>query len=262
MTQTLYLRSNNIDRKTMQVKENGISCLDSSLPQNIPDLEIMIMPNSAVERAVEGMPLISLHPTIVQPRGSGRVELANTDALAQPRIIYPLLNNDHDIATARLAVRFTMRLADEFQHSGYPYPSRLAFGPGQDPTALETWEKSFPDEYMLPKTVPSPNSDRYEKEPKTWENVSDEEIDDYMRRVSHTSLHFAGTCPISNDKESGVVDQSLRVHGFSNLRIADASVFPKIPCCHTMAPVMVVAERCADMVKDACKEKQSDKVLS
>jgi choline dehydrogenase-like flavoprotein len=84
--------------------------------------------------------------------------------------------------------------------------------------------------------------------------VTDEEIDDYMRRVSHTSLHFAGTCPISNDNESGVVDQSLRVHGFSNLRIADTSVFPKIPSCHTMAPAMVVAERCADMVKAAWKE--------
>lgn len=55
---------------------------------------------------------------------------------------------------------------------------------------------------------------------------------------------------MSNSAESGVVDQQLRVHGFQNLRIADASVFPEVPSGHTMAPVMMVAERCADFVKD------------
>ncbi|KID83939.1 choline dehydrogenase [Metarhizium guizhouense ARSEF 977] len=258
MTTTMYLHTDAIDKKTMHVKnvtdKNGISNLDGSLSHNVPDIEIMLMPNSAVERVVEGMSLITLHPTLVQPRGSGRVELASTDALAQPRITYPLFSDNHDIASARLAVRFTMRLADMFQHSGYPYPVKLAFAPGQDPAALEEWERSFPDDYLLPKAVPSPPSDR---QPKTWENVSDEEIDNYMRRVSHTSLHFAGTCPMSIDNKSGVVDQSLRVHGFTNLRIADTSVFPKIPSCHTMAPVMAVAERCADMVKATWKEKKS-----
>jgi choline dehydrogenase-like flavoprotein len=258
LTTALYLRADAIDRTSMHVvdsdDENGVSSRDGSIPRNVPDIEIMIMPNSAVERPVDGMPLISLHPTLVQPRGSGRVELASTDALAQPRITYPLLNNDHDVATARLAVRFTMRLADAFQHSGYPYRSRLVFAPGQDSAPLDKWEKSFPADYLVPESVPSSGSD---KQPKTWENVSDEEIDEYMRIVSHTSLHFAGTCPMSRDKKSGVVDQSLRVHGFSNLRIADTSVFPKIPSCHTMAPVMVVAERCADMVKATWKDRSS-----
>jgi choline dehydrogenase-like flavoprotein len=258
LTTTLYLRTDAIDKASMRVRtfedENGNSNLDGSLPHNVPDIEIMIMPNSAVERAVEGMPLISLHPTLVQPRGSGRVELASTDALAQPRITYPLLNNEYDIASARLAVRFTMRLADIFQHSSYPYPSKLAFAPGQDPTPLDRWEKSFPSSYMVSKPAQSSGSGM---EPKTWEDVSDQEIDEYMRRVSHTSLHFAGTCPMSKNKASGVVDQSLRVHGFNNLRIADTSVFPKILSCHTVTPVMVVAERCADMVKATWKDKQS-----
>jgi choline dehydrogenase-like flavoprotein len=253
----LYIQSDAIDRKTMCVKsvDDGYPAanLDSTRPANIPDIEIMIMPNSAVERAVDGKSLITLHPTLVQPRGSGRVELATTDALAQPRIVYPLLSTDEDIATARLAVRFTMRLAQQFFDSEYPYPCKLAFAPGQNPELLEGWEKTFPKDYMLPTVVASMEP---HKEAKTWETVSDEEIDDYMRRVSHTSLHFSGTCPMSNDSKTGVVDQSLRVHGFSNLRIADTSVFPKIPSCHTMAPVMAVAERCADMVKAAWAAKQ------
>lgn len=61
---------------------------------------------------------------------------------------------------------------------------------------------------------------------------------------------------MSNDEKTGVVDQQLRVYGFTNFRLADTSVFPKIPSCHTMAPVMAVAERCADFVKAAWEEKK------
>ncbi|KAH9993900.1 putative GMC oxidoreductase [Xylariaceae sp. FL0662B] len=235
-TTTVYVRTDAIDKNTMQVKSHDKrrDNLNASLSRNVPNIEIMFMPNSAVERTVEGRTLISLYPTLVQPRGTGRIELA-----------------------------------------GYPYPAKLAFAPGQDPTMLEEWEKTAPIDYLpVPASVASPISDKRKPhvvpepeqgaavglrlpENKTWRNVTDDEIDEYMRRVSHTSLHFSSTCPMSNDEKSGVVDQKLRVHGFSNLRIADASVFPKIPSCHTMAPVMMVAERCADLVKAAWKESKS-----
>ncbi|KAH9907573.1 hypothetical protein F4778DRAFT_777997 [Xylariomycetidae sp. FL2044] len=114
-----------------------------------------------------------------------------------------------------------MRLVDIFLHSGYPYASKPIVAPGQAPTALELWERSFPDEYLLPKAVLSSGADR---QPKTWATLTDEEIDDYMRRVSHASLRFAETCPMASGPESGVVDQSLRAHGFSNLWIADTSL--------------------------------------
>ncbi|KAJ8128537.1 hypothetical protein O1611_g5096 [Lasiodiplodia mahajangana] len=281
MSTTIYVRTDAINKDTMEVKnydsEEGRNNLDASMSCNVPDIELMIMPNSSVERAVEGHTLMSLYPTLVQPHGSGRVELASPNPLTQPRITYPMFNNEHDIKSARLAVRFAMRLADRFQHSGYPYPAKLVFAPGQDPSVLEKWEKTAPVEYLpkqgsavssvlgAPKShsavQPSGQGDAVAealpRENKTWKSVTDEEIDDYVRRVSHTSLHFSGTCPMSTTEKSGVVDQSLRVHGFSNLRIADASVFPKIPSCHTMAPVMVVAERCADMIKAAWEGKRS-----
>ncbi len=61
-----------------------------------------------------------------------------------------------------------------------------------------------------------------------WRALSDEEIDAYVRRTGGTCLHFSSTCRMSNDPTDGVVDQRLRVQGLTNLRIADASVFPKI----------------------------------
>lgn len=47
-----------------------------------------------------------------------------------------------------------------------------------------------------------------------------------------------------------VVDSRLNVHGMERLRVADASVFPKIPAAHTCAPTVMVAEKCADFIKD------------
>ncbi|RDA87735.1 hypothetical protein CP532_1780 [Ophiocordyceps camponoti-leonardi (nom. inval.)] len=274
MTSSIYARTGAIDKTTMQVKsrdEDGLDNMDASQSCNVPDIEIMIMANSAVERAVPGRSLISLYPTLLQPRGSGRVELVGRDPLLQPRITYPLLSTGQDVESARLAVRLTLRLAEEFHRSGYPYPAPIVFGPGQDPSSLEEWETGAPVEYqhvptLSPPIAASSVSSLIEKtrsisgiesdsdiirtwKSKTWRNVTDDEIDDYMRRVSHTSLHFSCTCPMSNDERSGVVDQKLRVYGYRNLRIADTSIFPKIPSCHTMAPVMVVAERCADFVR-------------
>lgn len=163
---------------------------------------------------------------------------------------------------ARLAVRFTMRIAAEFQTSGYPYPAPFAFAPGNSPELLEQWEKSDqntavssgPTPAVRSSSRPTATAAKCEDTGKTWENVTDEEIDDYNRRVSHTSLHFSCTCPMSNDEKSGGVDQRLRVHGFKNLRIADASVFPRVPSSHTMLPVMMIAERCAGFIKETWKE--------
>jgi choline dehydrogenase-like flavoprotein len=46
-----------------------------------------------------------------------------------------------------------------------------------------------------------------------------------------------------------VVDGQLRVYGLEGLRIADASIFPRIPTANTMAPCVVVGERVSDLLK-------------
>ncbi|ROV97123.1 hypothetical protein VMCG_07516 [Cytospora schulzeri] len=273
----IYVRTNAIDTETMTVQaheEDGTDNLDASQPRNVPDTEIMVIPVNGLER---------------HPRATGRVELASTDPLANPRITHPLLGDERDLAAARVAVRFTMRLAEEFQNSGYPYPAPFAFAPGNKPGLLREWEKSggegegeeeeevigtaanpVPDIAPPPPALPNAgagvhedageevarSSDHEEGNSKTWKNVTDGEIDDYIRRVSHTSLHFSCTCPMSNnDEKSGVVDQRLRVYGFKHLRFADASMFPRVPSGHTMAPVMMVAERCAHFVKEEWKDR-------
>lgn len=46
------------------------------------------------------------------------------------------------------------------------------------------------------------------------------------------------------------MDTKLRVHGVHGLRVCDASVFPEIVGAHTMSLTVIVAEQCADFLKE------------
>ena len=51
-----------------------------------------------------------------------------------------------------------------------------------------------------------------------------------------------------------VVDSQLRVHGITGLRVADGSVMPTITSGNTAAPIMMIAEKCADMMLNNNRE--------
>lgn len=76
---------------------------------------------------------------------------------------------------------------------------------------------------------------------------SDEELLDYIRNTGQTTQHMVGTCKMGKDPMA-VVDECLRVHGISGLRVADASVMPTIISGNTSIPSMMIGEKCADMV--------------
>ena len=70
----------------------------------------------------------------------------------------------------------------------------------------------------------------------------------FIRQSLSTFFHPVGTCAMGTG-EATVVDPWLRVHGVAGLRIADASVMPVIPSCNTLAPVVMIAERAADFIR-------------
>lgn len=74
---------------------------------------------------------------------------------------------------------------------------------------------------------------------------TDAEILAYLRAEALTVYHPVGTAKMGRDSLSVVDPSSLKVHGFENLRVADASVMPTLIGGNTNAPAMMIGEKCA-----------------
>lgn len=81
-------------------------------------------------------------------------------------------------------------------------------------------------------------------------NLNREEMETYLRNGAVTYWHQSCTAKMGRDAMS-VVDGKLRVYGIGNLRIADASIMPRITTGNTMAPCVVIGERAADEIRAA-----------
>jgi choline dehydrogenase len=81
---------------------------------------------------------------------------------------------------------------------------------------------------------------------------SDEELLDYVRRTGQTCWHPTGTCRMGSD-EQAVVDTELRVRGVQRLRVVDCSVFPFIVASNTNVPVLMLAEKAADLIRQGVR---------
>jgi choline dehydrogenase len=77
---------------------------------------------------------------------------------------------------------------------------------------------------------------------------TDEEILDWVARDGETALHPSCTAKMGTDPMSVVDPTSMRVHGLQGLRITDASVMPYVTNGNIYAPVMMMAEKAADLI--------------
>ncbi|HEU4566873.1 MAG TPA: choline dehydrogenase [Marmoricola sp.] len=77
---------------------------------------------------------------------------------------------------------------------------------------------------------------------------TDEEILEWVARDAETALHPSCTAKMGVGDDAVVDPTSMRVHGVDGLRVVDASVFPFIPNGNIYAPVMMVAEKSADLI--------------
>jgi choline dehydrogenase len=77
---------------------------------------------------------------------------------------------------------------------------------------------------------------------------TDEQILDWVARDGETALHPSCTARMGTDAMSVVDPTSMQVHGLAGLRVVDASVLPYVTNGNIYAPVMMVAEKSADLI--------------
>jgi choline dehydrogenase len=77
---------------------------------------------------------------------------------------------------------------------------------------------------------------------------TDEEILGWVARDGETALHPSCTCKMGTDDMSVVDPVTMKVHGVEGLRVVDASVMPFVTNGNIYAPVMMIAEKSADLI--------------
>jgi choline dehydrogenase len=76
---------------------------------------------------------------------------------------------------------------------------------------------------------------------------TDEDLLEFARNYGATIFHPSGTCKMGSDAMA-VVDAQLKVHGVENLRVVDCSIMPTLVSGNTHAPVVMIAEKAADLI--------------
>ena len=113
-----------------------------------------------------------------------------------------------------------------------------------DPRDLET---AFRTIELAREIGNSPRFDRLVKQESFPLRRSRAGMEEFIRNSASTYWHQSCTAKMGRDAMA-VVDANLRVYGVDNLRIADASIMPRITVGNTMAPCVVIGERAADMI--------------
>lgn len=147
---------------------------------------------------------------MLQPESRGQVELASADPLALALIRSNFLATDRDWTTLRTGVAMAREIAA--QPALQPFIAR-EIAPGSA------------------KTSPA-------------------DVDQHIRSTAITVHHPLGTCKMGTDDDpTAVVDDQLRVRGIDGLRVVDASVMPELTRGNINAPIVMIAERAADLIR-------------
>ncbi|TCS37851.1 choline dehydrogenase [Paucimonas lemoignei] len=178
----------------------------------LPDLQGVFSPASYKEGYVgmlDSFPGMTAGVWQHRPYSRGTVQARSADVFADPVIQANYLEDERDREVLVNGIRLARRL-------------------------LQTPELA---RYAECETLPGPSK------------VGDDELLDFARRYGVSSYHLNGTARMGRaDDAMAVVDNQLRVHGLTGLRVADSSVMPSIPSANICAATMMIAEKASDLI--------------
>ncbi len=176
-----------------------------------PDIQFHFQPLSAEKPGLEMHPFSGITMSVCQlrPESRGHISIVSPDPMVYPEIHPNYLSVPVDQDTAVAGLRVTRDLVNTKALAPYIVSEKL------------------PGEHIQ----------------------SDEDLLDAARTIAQTIYHPTSTCKMgaSTDKMA-VVDDRLRVHGISGLRVADASIMPTIVSGNTNAPTIMIGEKASDMM--------------
>ena len=147
---------------------------------------------------------------LLRPSSRGSVRIKSADPRAHPAIAPNYLSTDEDRRIAAQALRLTRRIVTESR----------------------AMQRHTPEEFL-------PGG----------HHISDEALIRAAGEVGTTIFHPVGSCKMGPDRDAqSVVTPQLQVRGIERLRVIDASVMPTITSGNTNAPVIMIAEKAAEML--------------
>lgn len=174
------------------------------------DMQLVFQP---ARRNIKPFPIPLGHGFVVAavclyPESKGWLRLAGPDPSAPPLIDLNVLSNEADL---RFLIRGLKMARQVISHPSFARYRARERAPGSEIT-------------------------------------SDEALAEYIRETLVTVHHPGSSCRMGPIGEDTVVDSELKVHGIDALRIADASIYPRVVGGNTNASIVVIAEKAADMI--------------
>jgi choline dehydrogenase-like flavoprotein len=196
----------------------GITAMLKTRPEeSAPDIQLLFWMGATTTAAPYLPPFtkpfadsFSIRAMPMHPVSRGHVALASADPGAAMRIHQNFLGTEDEWRVMRAGLRMVRDLANRPELAAY-FDGEIAPGP---------------------------------------KCVSDADLDAHVRATMLTVHHPVGTCmmgPVSDDM--AVVDGDLRVIGAERLRVVDGSVLPDLIGGATNAPIIMIAEKAADMIR-------------
>ncbi|XP_053949359.1 glucose dehydrogenase [FAD, quinone]-like [Anastrepha ludens] len=170
-----------------------------------------------IHKVLETADILGVSSVVTNPKSTGNIRLRSADYRDPPKLTSNYFNDPEDEATLLRAIRFQEQLLNT--------------------AAYKAMKASIILPLIAECSVYALQSDDY------WRC--------YIKYFSCTIYHQSGTVKMAPETDqTSCVNPRLRLRGVENLRVADASIMPKVPSANTNAATIMIAEKAVDFIRE------------